>query len=106
MPRRTEVDPLALAVGQRIRMLREQAGLTIEKLAYESELGSKGHLSSIEKGLVRPTIQTLSTLADGLGVHLLDLVTFPDEDTRQELVDQTRGLSQTELAKLLTAARR
>ena len=49
MPRRREPDPLAQAVGQRIRQLRQEAGLTMEKLAFESELGSKGHLSNIEK---------------------------------------------------------
>jgi transcriptional regulator with XRE-family HTH domain len=101
MPRLPKPDPLALAVGQRIRQLREEAGLTIEKLAYESGLGSKGHLSSIEKGLVRPTIQTLNTLAGGLDVLLLDLVTFPDDGTRQAVIDQTRDCKEPELRKLL-----
>ena len=101
MPRRTEVDPLALAVGQRIRFLREQAGLTLEKLAYESGLNSKGHLSSIEKGLVRPTIQTLQLLADGLDVLLLDVVCFPDADDRSRLVDRTRTASPAKLRPLL-----
>src|SRR5688572_21707928 len=34
MPRRGTPDPLAQAVGARIRQLRQEAGLTIEKLAY------------------------------------------------------------------------
>ena len=52
MPRRSTPDPLALAIGQRIRQLREEAGLTQEKLAYEIGM-SKGFLSDIEKGLAR-----------------------------------------------------
>src|SRR5437773_12286253 len=75
VPRRKVADPLARRVGDRIRSLRKAAGLTGEKLAFESELGSKGHLSDIENGLARPTIRTLKVLADRLGVVLLDLVT-------------------------------
>ena len=99
MPRRRTPDPLAQAVGARIRQLRQEAGLTIEKLAYESELGSKGHLSTLEKGLARPTIQTLKTLADRLEVKLLDLVTFPEEDERAKLVDRTRQMSVAEIRR-------
>ena len=100
MPRRSEVDPLALAVGKRIAHLRAENGLTLERLAYESGF-SKGHLSSIERGLVRPTIQSLQTLADGLGVLLLDLVTFPEQGDRQRLIDETRRLPRGTLKRLL-----
>ena len=100
MPRRQTADPLAQAVGARIRQLREEAGLTIEKLAYESELGSKGHLSTLERGLARPTIQTLQALAERLEVKLLDLVTFPDEDERSKLIDRTRGLSSAQTRRI------
>lgn len=92
MPRRQKPDPFALAVGRRIRQLRLEVGLTMEKLAYESELGSKGHLSNIERGLARPTIYTLKVLADRLGALPLDLICFPDEDERQRLIDLTRNV--------------
>ncbi len=77
-------------MGLRIRQLREEAGLTQEKLAYESDLGSKGYLSDIEKGLAKPTLTSLDALCERLGVALLDLVTFPAEDERQRLVDRSR----------------
>ena len=105
MPRRRTPDPLALAVGQRIKQLREQAGLTIEKLAYESEGGSKGHLSSLERGLVMPTVHTLEVLADRLGVLLLDLVTFPERDERQELIDCSRKMTKGTIQKLIKDCR-
>jgi transcriptional regulator with XRE-family HTH domain len=101
MPRRSIPDPLAQRIGARIRELRREAGLTLEKLAYESEVGSKGFLSDVEKGLARPTVETLKAIADRLEVALLDLVTFPDEDERQRLVDQTRRLSKGTVRKLL-----
>jgi len=105
MDRRRRASPLGKTVGARIRALREEAGLTLEKLAYESELGSKGHLSEIERGLVVPTVTTLKVLADHLGVAVLDLVTFPEQDARQELVDATRGLSIATVRRVLKQVR-
>ena len=101
MPRRQQADPLAAKIGQRIRILREGLGLTQEKLAYEGGLKSKGHLSGIEKGLVRPTVETLAVLAQRLEVDLLDLVTFPEESPRQQLVDVTRGMKPGTIRRLL-----
>ena len=101
MPRRKFPDPLAARIGARIRELRQEAGLTLEKLAYESEVGSKGFLSDVEKGLARPTVETLAAIAERLDVRLLDLVTFPDEDDRQRLVDQTRRMTKGAIRRLL-----
>lgn len=100
MPRRPTPDPLALRIGQRIRRLRQRAGLSLEKLAYESELGSKGHLSDLERGLTRPTITTLQALADRLGVALFDLVAFPEDGQRERLVEALRELPPPELERL------
>jgi Helix-turn-helix. len=101
MPRRQAPDPDAKAIGRRIRALRREAGLTQEKLAYESDLGSKGYLSDIEKGLALPTVKTLRVLAERLDVLVLDLVTDPEADPRQKLIDRTRGLTRGTLRKLL-----
>jgi len=101
MPRRQKPDPLAAKIGSRIRALREAQVITQEKLAYEAGLKSKGHLSGIEKGLVRPTVETLALLAERLGVDLLDLVTFPEQSLRQRLVDLTRHLKVGTVRRLL-----
>jgi len=93
MPRRIAPDALALAVGQRIKEIRLEVGLTIQELAETSELGSKGHLSNMERGLVRPNIHTLKQVADGLGVLPSDLLNFPKQSIRQRLIDLTRHLS-------------
>lgn len=96
MPRRTEPDPLAAKIGARVRALRGEAGLTLEGLAYSCEF-SKGQLSTIEKGLAVPTASTIAVLSEGLEVLPLDLLTFPEEDERQRLVDLTRKLSPSQL---------
>lgn len=101
MPRRSKPDDLAVQVGHRIRDIREEEGLTIQELAETSKLGSKGHLSSVERGLVRPNIQTLKQIANGLGVLPLDLMTFPKADLRQRLIDLTRGLSLKRIGEAL-----
>jgi transcriptional regulator with XRE-family HTH domain len=77
--------------------------MTIQDLADTSTIGSKGHLSNMERGLVRPNIHTLKQIADGLGVLPLDLVTFPDADLRQRLVDLTRSLRRSRVAELIRA---
>lgn len=101
MPRLKEPDPLSQAIGQRIRELRDEKGLTLEQLAYGSELSSKGHLSNLERGLVRPTVQTLKVLADHLGVLVADLVNVPRNGEREMLIEDSRRarLSKVKLAR-------
>lgn len=80
-------------------------GLTMEQLAYESELSSKGHLSNIERGLVRPTAHTLGVLAERLGVEIGDLVNFPDQaGDRGRLFELTRRMSAPRVRTLLHEA--
>ncbi len=101
MPRRIAPDALAVAVGKRVRELRQEEGLTLEQLANTSEIGSKGHVSNIERGLVRPNIWTLKRLADALNVLPLDLLTFPHKSIRERLVDLSRRLSARQLGETL-----
>jgi transcriptional regulator with XRE-family HTH domain len=101
MPRRATPDPLAKAVGRRIRQLRGERQLTAERLAFESDLGSKGFLSDIEAGRASPSMRTLQRIADYLEVVLVDLFTFPDQSERQDLIDRTRWLTPGAIRKLL-----
>lgn len=80
--------------------------MTIEQLTQESNTGSKGHLSNIERGLVRPNIHTLKQIADGLGVKALDLLTFPKRSARERLIDLTRRLSASKIAEIVRDATR
>ncbi len=99
MPRRIEPDPPSLKVGERLRELRLERNMSLAELADAAEI-SKGHLSSVEHGLASITVQTISRLAKGLGVPALYLLTFPDEDDRDHVVELARKLPSQEVAKL------
>ena len=73
----------------------------MEKLAFESDLQSKGHLSSIEKGLVMPTVATLAAIADRLEILVVDLVNEPEAGDRQKLIELSRSLPAGTVRKLV-----
>jgi len=59
-------------LGQRIRVLRKTKGLTQEKLGEKAELSYK-FIGEIERGQVNPSLDTLSAIANALGVNIVDL---------------------------------
>jgi len=63
-------------IGDRIRQLRKEKGLSQEKLGYESELHCT-HIGSIERGQKNFSIDTLIKVAKGLNVEVADLFNFP-----------------------------
>ena len=69
-------DPRLLALGLRIRKLRDARQLSLEELAHLSDLSFRG-LIYIEHGRRNPGVLTLLKIADGLGVLPQDL--FDDE---------------------------
>lgn len=101
MPRRSAPDPMALAVGRRIRQIRSEQRMTAEKLAFESDLGSKGYLSDIESGRASPSLATLHVIAEHLDVLVVDLLTIPERSDRERLIDRTRWLTPGATRKLL-----
>jgi transcriptional regulator with XRE-family HTH domain len=99
MPRRSTPEPFALQVGNRIRELRYERGMSLAQLADASAL-SKGHLSSIEHGLAAITIGTISRLAEGFGVPPLYLLTFASDDERSRTAELLRYMSNAQVRKL------
>ena len=81
----SEPKPSALSidVGERLRALREQSGLSQRALAAASSL-SPNALSQIERGKVSPSVSTLNQLADALGVPITAF--FGEENPRQQIV--------------------
>lgn len=69
-------DPRLLALGLRIRKLREARQLSLEELAHLSDLSFRG-LIYIEHGRRNAGVLTLLKIAEGLGVSPQDL--FDDE---------------------------
>jgi len=99
MPRRTTPDPFAARIGARIRELRHEYDMSLAALADASHV-SKGHLSSIEQGLVGITIATTFRVAEGFGVPPLYLVAFVEEDPTVEVVELLRKLPKEQFVAL------
>lgn len=78
------------SLGQHIKQLRVQSGLSLDQLADRSEV-SRSMLSAMERGEKAPTIVVLHRVANGLGLTMTRLLE-PERDgailvTRRE--DQT-----------------
>ncbi|QUL80264.1 XRE family transcriptional regulator [Brevibacterium sp. SMBL_HHYL_HB1] len=63
----------AQRVGRTIRQLRNSQGLSLRDVAADSGL-STGFLSLVERGLNSPSLTTLFSIADSLGVTAADLI--------------------------------
>ena len=71
-------------IGQKIKKLRVQKGLTLEELASRSEL-TKGFLSQLERDLTSPSISTLNDILEALGSSLSE---FFMEEKEEKVVFQ------------------
>ncbi|MCH4166114.1 MAG: XRE family transcriptional regulator [Megasphaera sp.] len=58
-----------MKLGQQIRELRKQKGMSIQGLAKEAGL-SAGLISQVERDLTTPSVDTLWSVAKALGVHI------------------------------------
>ena len=66
-------------IGEKVKELRIQKGLTQEELADRSEL-SKGFISQLERDLTSPSIATLVDLLQCLGTDLKDFFNDTEEE--------------------------
>ena len=84
---------VALKIGEKLRQLRKGHGLTQEELANRAYL-TKGFISQLERDHTSPSIATLKSILDVLGV---DLGNFFREVPQQSVVarKKTRVLSST-----------
>ncbi len=61
-----------IELGMRVRYLREQKKMTLEDLAFESNV-NKNYLSDLERGNRNPTVKILTRIAEALEVTLEEL---------------------------------
>jgi transcriptional regulator with XRE-family HTH domain len=64
-------DPILTQVGKRVRVLREEKGMSQEVLAEKSGL-HRTYIGGVERGLRNPSLKSLHRIAKGLGVGLVD----------------------------------
>ena len=62
-----------LSLGHKIRFLRENKGISLNKFAYENDFTKSG-LSKIETGQSDPRASTLQKISCGLGISFAELV--------------------------------
>lgn len=81
MPPRRRTKPRSpehAALGEAVRRLRTEAGLTQEQLADRASTDIT-QVGGIERGLRNPTYETLVRLAAGLGTSVSALLALADE---------------------------
>ncbi len=70
----SEVDGQEIALGKRLQMARQKAGLTQQELCAKADL-SYSTLAKVERGAIKaPSIFTIESIADVIGVSLDELV--------------------------------
>ncbi|MGH9107445.1 MAG: helix-turn-helix domain-containing protein [Acidimicrobiales bacterium] len=73
-------DEVVRNVGRQLRRLRQSRGMTLSDLAARAGC-SDGYLSSVETGVITPTISSISTLAAVLGADVSAFFAAPPEDS-------------------------
>jgi transcriptional regulator with XRE-family HTH domain len=80
----TGVEPDDAAIlGSRIRALRKNAGLTLDRVAGAAQI-SASLLSRIERGAAQPSLLTLRTISRALGIPIAALFEGADRSTASE----------------------
>lgn len=93
-----ESKTIARQVGARIRQLRTDRGMSLEKLALECGM-NPAFLGHVERGLRCPTVYTLARVCAGLDISLAELfLAAPDQENDnaaaiQHVTDQMRSLT-------------
>jgi len=85
----TAVDPLAVSVGPRVKVLREAMDLSLRDLAERSGV-SAPMLSQVERGETSPTLAVAARIATGLELTLSALLRL-DESEHVVLVRRGEG---------------
>lgn len=94
-------NPITVAVGERLKAVRRQAGKSQEDLAHEASVGRVA-ISSIESGVTNPTVLTLAALCGPLGISLAELfapltMTLEEKDTRRTNVAKPPKIERSRL---------
>ncbi len=101
-----EVEQQALnlekAIAGRIRRLRLAKGWTLENLADVTGL-SKSYLSQVENRAKNPPISTLTKIAFGLGIGIIDLIDGKQDDEHRTLLSLVRSAERRAIMHLNSA---
>ena len=104
-PESEPAEPASL-VGERIRKIRKEEGLSLELFALRCDMNA-AYVGHIERGVQNPTLNTLERICKGLDISVEDL--FIDKSTTvdmntaalQYFSQITRDLSPEQFHRLL-----
>lgn len=68
-------DKIKVLFGQRVKKLRQQAGMSQETFADKCGL-DRTYVSGIERGIRNPTLEVIEVIARGLEIELNHLFDF------------------------------
>jgi transcriptional regulator with XRE-family HTH domain len=74
-PRRREPK----ALGEAVRRLRVEAGLSQEALGHKSQL-HRNYIGGVERGEINPSFSQLVRLAEGLEIRVSELVAAAESE--------------------------
>jgi transcriptional regulator with XRE-family HTH domain len=94
------VNALILAIGQKIRTLRNAKGLTLADLAARIQV-SASLISQLERGGVNPSLSLLKSISDALEIPLGSLI----EGEEQKAEVSSYQMSEKERKTLITEGR-
>lgn len=69
------MSDISKLVGEQIRILRQNRGLSQEQLALRANLNTT-FLGQVERGIKKPTIETLEKIVTALDVNFQDFFSF------------------------------
>ena len=72
-------------LGERIRALREKRSLTQEQLAEKADISVK-HISNIERGTVKVSLQYMTAVANALEIPVKDFLEADHQRSSEELL--------------------
>jgi XRE family transcriptional regulator, regulator of sulfur utilization len=102
------MSELVVRLGERIRNMRKEKGLSQEQLGELAGLHTN-YIGQVERGEKNLTIETLEKIAHGLGVSLEKLFHFLDpmktKDETSELLELLDKRSKEDKALVLTLAK-
>ena len=81
-------------IGQKIKLLRTNRKLTLDQLAKSSGV-SKSMLSQIERGLTNPTLATIWSLTQSLGIEIADLLSDAKANSTEDMFFEVTKNHQT-----------
>lgn len=98
-------DFVSINIAERIRRLREEKGLSTNKLSTDAGL-SQSYVRKLENGECNPTVESLSLICDALGTNIVDFLANTNASLKElEILHLVKALSpeqQEGLIKLLT----